>query len=33
VGVDRLDYSKGLEERFLGFERFLPRIRTCAARC
>jgi trehalose 6-phosphate synthase len=23
VGVDRLDYSKGLEERFLGFENFL----------
>jgi len=23
VGVDRLDYSKGLEERFMGFERFL----------
>jgi trehalose 6-phosphate synthase len=23
VGVDRLDYSKGLEERFLGFEKFL----------
>lgn len=23
VGVDRLDYSKGLEERFLGFETFL----------
>ncbi|MBA4794727.1 alpha,alpha-trehalose-phosphate synthase (UDP-forming) [Phenylobacterium sp.] len=23
VGVDRLDYSKGLEERFAGFERFL----------
>jgi trehalose 6-phosphate synthase len=23
VGVERLDYSKGLEERFLGFERFL----------
>lgn len=23
VGVDRLDYSKGLEERFYGFERFL----------
>ena len=23
VGVDRLDYSKGLEERFLGFGRFL----------
>lgn len=23
VGVDRLDYSKGLEERFAGFERFM----------
>jgi len=23
VGVDRLDYSKGLEERFAGFDRFL----------
>jgi trehalose 6-phosphate synthase len=23
VGVERLDYSKGLEERLLGFERFL----------
>jgi trehalose 6-phosphate synthase len=23
VGVDRLDYSKGLEERFTGFERYL----------
>jgi trehalose 6-phosphate synthase len=23
VGVDRLDYSKGLEQRFLGYERFL----------
>ena len=23
VGVDRLDYAKGLEERFMGFERFL----------
>ena len=23
VGVDRLDYSKGLHERFLGYERFL----------
>ena len=23
VGVDRLDYSKGLEERFLSYERFL----------
>jgi trehalose 6-phosphate synthase len=30
VGVDRLDYSKGLEERFTGFERLLadnPEIR------
>lgn len=25
VGVDRLDYSKGLEERFLGYERYLSR--------
>jgi trehalose 6-phosphate synthase len=23
IGVERLDYSKGLEERFLGFEQFL----------
>jgi len=23
IGVDRLDYSKGLQERFLGYERFL----------
>jgi trehalose 6-phosphate synthase len=23
IGVDRLDYSKGLEERLIGFERFL----------
>jgi trehalose 6-phosphate synthase len=23
IGVDRLDYSKGMEERFLGFEQFL----------
>ncbi len=23
IGVDRLDYSKGLEERFLGYERLL----------
>lgn len=23
IGVDRLDYSKGLSERFLGYERFL----------
>jgi trehalose 6-phosphate synthase len=30
VGVDRLDYSKGLEERFAGYERFLetrPHVR------
>lgn len=25
VGVDRLDYSKGLEERFAGYERFLQK--------
>jgi trehalose 6-phosphate synthase len=25
IGVDRLDYSKGLPERFLGFERYLSR--------
>ena len=25
VGVDRLDYSKGLEERFRGYQRFLER--------
>jgi len=25
IGVDRLDYSKGLPERFLGFERYLER--------
>ena len=23
LGVDRLDYSKGLQDRFLGYERFL----------
>ena len=28
LGVDRLDYSKGLEERFLGYEQFLA---DCAA--
>jgi len=31
VGVDRLDYSKGLEHRFLGYERFLvehPEVRN-----
>ena len=25
IGVDRLDYSKGLPERFHGFERYLQR--------
>ena len=25
IGVDRLDYSKGLPERFRGFERYLQR--------
>ena len=25
IGVDRPDYSKGLPERFLGFERYLQR--------
>ncbi|MBO1360905.1 trehalose-6-phosphate synthase [Acetobacter sacchari] len=25
IGVDRLDYSKGLQERFLGYERLLTR--------
>src|SRR3546814_10690798 len=25
IGVDRLDYSKGLEERFLGYRRFLEK--------
>lgn len=27
IGVDRLDYSKGLEERFLGYRRFLEKHR------
>ncbi|MGF1549648.1 MAG: alpha,alpha-trehalose-phosphate synthase (UDP-forming) [Sphingomonadaceae bacterium] len=26
IGVDRLDYSKGLEERFQGYQRFLKRF-------
>ena len=26
IGVDRLDYSKGLPERFHGFERYLQRL-------
>jgi trehalose 6-phosphate synthase len=29
IGVDRLDYSKGLEERFLGYRRFLEEHRDC----
>jgi len=28
IGVDRLDYSKGLEERFLGYERLLQSDET-----
>jgi trehalose 6-phosphate synthase len=29
IGVDRLDYSKGLEERFLGYRRFLEENEEC----
>ncbi|TMJ11599.1 MAG: alpha,alpha-trehalose-phosphate synthase (UDP-forming) [Alphaproteobacteria bacterium] len=29
IGVDRLDYSKGLEERFLGYRRFLEEHDEC----
>ena len=29
IGVDRLDYSKGLEERFLGYRRFLEEHDDC----
>jgi trehalose 6-phosphate synthase len=29
VGVDRLDYSKGLEERFAGYRRFLEENSDC----
>jgi trehalose 6-phosphate synthase len=29
IGVDRLDYSKGLEERFLGYRRFLEDHADC----
>jgi trehalose 6-phosphate synthase len=29
IGVDRLDYSKGLEERFLGYRRFLEERKEC----
>ncbi|HEY0445559.1 MAG TPA: trehalose-6-phosphate synthase, partial [Allosphingosinicella sp.] len=29
IGVDRLDYSKGLEDRFLGYRRFLEEHESC----
>ena len=29
IGVDRLDYSKGLEERFYGYRRFLEEHEDC----
>jgi trehalose 6-phosphate synthase len=29
IGVDRLDYSKGLEERFTGYRRFLEENEKC----
>lgn len=29
IGVDRLDYSKGLEERFFGYRRFLEEHEDC----
>jgi trehalose 6-phosphate synthase len=29
IGVDRLDYSKGLQERFLGYRRFLEEHQEC----
>jgi trehalose 6-phosphate synthase len=29
IGVDRLDYSKGLEERFTGYRRFLEEHEEC----
>ena len=29
IGVDRLDYSKGLDERFLGYRRFLEEHDDC----
>jgi trehalose 6-phosphate synthase len=32
IGVDRLDYSKGLEERFLGYRRFLEENEACRGR-
>ena len=33
VGVDRLDYSKGLEDRFLAYERFLEDNEDWRERC
>ncbi len=32
IGVDRLDYSKGMEERFLGYRRFLEEHEDCLGR-
>src|SRR3569833_3105678 len=32
IGVDRLDYSKGLEERFLGYRRFLEQHPDCVGK-
>jgi trehalose 6-phosphate synthase len=32
IGVDRLDYSKGLEERFYGYRRFLEEHGECRGR-
>jgi trehalose 6-phosphate synthase len=32
IGVDRLDYSKGLEERFLGYRRFLEEHEECQSK-
>jgi trehalose 6-phosphate synthase len=32
IGVDRLDYSKGMEERFLGYRRFLEEHGECRGR-
>lgn len=32
IGVDRLDYSKGLEERFNGYRRFLEEHEDCLSR-
>jgi trehalose 6-phosphate synthase len=32
IGVDRLDYSKGLEERFYGYRRFLEEHDDCRGR-